>query len=83
MCNICTRDTSPLVVTSKPSPAKMNRLENMKRKHNIKTDPGDEEKQKEVAYQPDLLSVSTQTSKVIFDYMKQLAGRFQETKAYT
>ncbi|KPI95173.1 hypothetical protein RR46_12177 [Papilio xuthus] len=54
----------------------------MKRKHNITTDPHDEERQKEVAYQPDLLAISTQYSKVAYDLFKQGLVRLQETKAF-
>ncbi|XP_013177082.1 PREDICTED: transmembrane protein 205 [Papilio xuthus] len=80
MCNVCTRDVAPAIETP---PAKPNRtLERMKRKHNITTDPHDEERQKEVAYQPDLLAISTQYSKVAYDLFKQGLVRLQETKAF-
>ncbi|CAH2050913.1 unnamed protein product, partial [Iphiclides podalirius] len=62
MCNVCTRDVAPVV--EKP-PAANRTLERMKRKHNIITDPNDEGKQKEVAYQPDLLAVS---NKILMRY---------------
>ncbi|CAG4953823.1 unnamed protein product [Colias eurytheme] len=77
MCNVCTRDT-PI-----PAPAKPNKaLERLKKKHNIITDPSNEEKQREVAYQPDLLAVSTQFSKIAYDAFKEVMVRLQETKAY-
>ncbi|CAK1602502.1 unnamed protein product [Parnassius mnemosyne] len=80
MCNVCTREVAPVVETP---PAKPNRtLERMKKKHNITTDPNDVEKQKEVAYQPDLLAVSTQFSKIAYDIFKQGLVRLQETKAF-
>ncbi|KAI5645079.1 hypothetical protein NE865_03053 [Phthorimaea operculella] len=59
-----------------------NNLERLKRKHNIKTNPASEEKQKEVAYQPDLLAVSTQLTKVGYDVFKRTMVRLQETKGY-
>ncbi|XP_047520123.1 transmembrane protein 205 [Pieris napi] len=80
MCNVCTRD-SPIEAPVKQSQPNRT-LERMKRKHNIITNPADEEKQKEVAYQPDLLSVSTQLTKVVYDAAKDLMVRLQETKAY-
>ncbi|KPJ10183.1 hypothetical protein RR48_05006 [Papilio machaon] len=80
MCNVCTRDVAPAIETP---PAKPNRtLERMKKKHNITTNPHDEERQKEVAYQPDLLAISTQYSKVAYDLFKQGLVRLQETKAF-
>ncbi|XP_050345763.1 transmembrane protein 205 [Nymphalis io] len=80
MCNVCTRDvaTAPAPAPVKPSKA----IERLKKKHNIITDPTDEEKQKEVEYQPDLLALSTQYSKLAYDIFKQTVARFQETKAY-
>lgn len=78
MCNVCTRD-----VEVTPAPAKPNKsLERLKKKHNIQTNPADAEKQREVEYQPDLLAVSTQYSKVAYDLFKQAVVRLQETKAY-
>lgn len=78
MCNVCTRD-----VEVTPAPAKPNKsLERLKKKHNIQTNPTDEEKQRAVEYQPDLLAVSTQYSKVAYDLFKQAVVRLQETKAY-
>ncbi|XP_023941624.1 transmembrane protein 205 [Bicyclus anynana] len=79
MCNVCTRE----VVAPAPAPVKPNKaLERLKKKHNIVTDPTDEEKQKAVEYQPDLLALSTQFSKLAFDVFKQGLARLQETKAY-
>lgn len=81
MCNMCSRDVTP--VAAPPPESKHNRsLERMKRKHNITTDPSNVDKQKEVEYQPDLLSVSTQFTKVAYDFFKQGLSRLQETKAY-
>ncbi|XP_038220839.1 transmembrane protein 205 [Zerene cesonia] len=77
MCNVCTRDT-PIPAPEKPNKA----LERLKKKHNIITDPCNEEKQREVAYQPDLLAVSTQFSKIAYDAFKEAMVRLQETKAY-
>lgn len=54
----------------------------MKKKHGIVTDPAAEDKQREVAYQPDLLAVSTQYSKLAYDIFKSTLIRVQETKAY-
>lgn len=82
MCNMCTR-VETIEAPTAPAPPKVSRmLEKMKRKHNIVTDPASDEKQKEVEYQPDLLSVSTQYSKVAYDMFKQGLVRLQETKAY-
>lgn len=82
MCKMCARDfavDSPVVST----PPKVNRIiEKMKLKHNIVTNPSDAEKQKEVEYQPDLLAVSTQYSKIAYDLFKQGLIRLQESKAY-
>lgn len=79
MCNVCTRE----VVAPAPAPAKPSKtLERMKQKHNLVTDPTDAAKQKEVEYQPDLLALSTQYSKIAFDIFKQTLVRVQETKAY-
>lgn len=82
MCNMCARDNiieGPVVSI----PPKVNRtIERMKLKHNIVTDPKNAEKQKEVEYQPDLLAVSTQYSKVAYDLFKQGLIRLQESKAY-
>ncbi|XP_047533028.1 transmembrane protein 205 [Vanessa atalanta] len=81
MCNVCTRDVAPVPA---PAPVKPNKaIERLKKKHNIITDPTDEEKQKEVEYQPDLLALSTQYSKLAYNIFKQTVARFQETKAYT
>ncbi|XP_072938791.1 transmembrane protein 205 [Epargyreus clarus] len=79
MCNVCTRDVEPQVV-AQPKPNRA--LERMKKKHNIVTDPTNEEIQKAVAYQPDLLAVSTQYSKIAYDIFKQVFVRLQESKAY-
>ncbi|XP_028040472.1 transmembrane protein 205 [Bombyx mandarina] len=79
MCNMCTRD----VTLEAPPPPKVSRtLERMKLKHNIITDPVNEEKQREVEYQPDLLAVSTQYTKIAYDVFKQAVVRLQESKAY-
>lgn len=86
MCNMCTRDVveiqappaHPTQPANKPSPV----VERMKRKHNIITDPNSAEIQKHVEYIPDLLTVSTQYSKVAYDLFKQTLVRLQETKAY-
>ncbi|XP_050669793.1 transmembrane protein 205 [Leptidea sinapis] len=78
MCNVCTRDAVPVQEPAKPNKT----LERMKKKHNIVTDPSDERKQSEVAYQPDLLAVSTQYTKVAYDLFKEAMVRLQETKAY-
>ncbi|XP_063375524.1 transmembrane protein 205 [Cydia amplana] len=82
MCNMCTRDVAADSAPLPPPPKKTNSLERMKRKHGIVTDPENEEKQREVAYQPDLLAVSTQYSKVAYDIFKSTLVRVQETKAY-
>ncbi|CAH0727656.1 unnamed protein product, partial [Brenthis ino] len=79
MCNVCTREVEP---APKPAPKPNKTVERMKKKHNITTNPSDEEKQKEVAYQPDLLAVSTQYSKLAYDIFKQCVVSVQETKAY-
>lgn len=84
MCNMCTRDETfeaPAPAPA-PKPERNNTLERMKLKHGIVTDPHAEDKQKEVAYQPDLLAVSTQYSKVAYDIFKAVLVRAQETKAY-
>lgn len=82
MCNICTRDVTVEAPLPPPKP-KVNRiLERMKLKHNITTDPISDEKQKEVEYQPDLLAVSTQYTKIGYDLFKQGLVRLQESKAY-
>ncbi|XP_032528732.2 transmembrane protein 205 [Danaus plexippus] len=79
MCNVCTREvTAPKPAAAKPSKT----LERMKMKHNIVTDPTNIEKQKEVEYQPDLLAMSTQFSKLAFDIIKQSLERFKDTKVY-
>lgn len=57
-------------------------LERFKNKHNIVTDPTNPEKQKEVEYQPDLLAVSTQYTKIAYDVFKQCTTRLQESKAF-
>lgn len=76
---MCTRD----VTLEAPTPPKVSRtLERMKLKHNITTDPVNEEKQREVEYQPDLLAVSTQYTKIAYDVFKQAVVRLQESKAY-
>ncbi|CAK1540349.1 unnamed protein product [Leptosia nina] len=80
MCNVCTREAPIAAPVKQNQPNKT--LERMKKKHNIVTDPGDEEKQKEVAYQPDLLAVSTQFTKIAYDAFKEVMARLQETKAY-
>lgn len=83
MCNMCVRDIAPAVVEAPPPKTRPNRsIERMKLKHNIVTDPTDEEKLREVAYQPDLLAVSTQYTKLGYDLVKQAAHRIQETKTY-
>lgn len=84
MCNMCTRDET---VAAAPEPvvqtvAKSNVLERYKHKHNIVTEPLSAEKQKEVAYQPDLLAVSTQYTKLGFEVFRQGLERLQETKGY-
>ncbi|XP_041975419.1 transmembrane protein 205 [Aricia agestis] len=80
MCNVCTRDLK----TPEPAPVKPNRaLERFKLKHQLRTDPHDEAKKKEVEYQPDLLAVSTQYSKIAYDTFKHALVKLQETKAYT
>lgn len=58
-------------------------LQKYKTKHNIVTDPTNMDKQKEVEYQPDLLAVSTQLTKVIYDIAMRQLLRFKNTKAYT
>lgn len=80
MCNVCTREVAP---APEPATVKHNKaIERLKMKHNITTDPTDEKKQKEVEYQPDLLALSTQFSKMAYDIFKQSVVRLQETKAY-
>ncbi|KAG6441911.1 transmembrane protein 205 [Manduca sexta] len=81
MCNMCARDvTTEAPVPAKPKVSRI--LERMKAKHNITTDPISLEKQREVEYQPDLLAVSTQYTKVAYDLFKQGLVRMQESKAY-
>ncbi|XP_053612882.1 transmembrane protein 205 [Plodia interpunctella] len=87
MCNVCSRDVSDAAVVEAkpppPPPRKANkRLERMKTKHNIVTDPTNAEKQKEVEYQPDLLAVSTQYTKIVYDVVKQGLARLHETKSF-
>lgn len=80
MCNMCTRDET---IEAPPPPPKVSRmLEKMKKKHNIVTDPANDEKQKEVEYQPDLLAVSTQFTKIAYDMFKRGLVQLQESKAY-
>lgn len=79
---MCTRDVTVEAPLPPPKP-KVNRiLERMKLKHNITTDPINDEKQKEVEYQPDLLAISTQYTKIGYDLFKQGLVRLQESKAY-
>ncbi|CAH2102059.1 unnamed protein product [Euphydryas editha] len=80
MCNVCTREAAPAPAPAAVKPNKA--IERLKMKHNITTDPTNEEKQKEVEYQPDLLAISTQFSKLAYDIFKQTVVRLQETKAY-
>lgn len=85
---MCTRDLSSEVyevpaVEAPPEEKKPSKqLERFKHKHNIVTDPTDAAKQREVAYQPDLLAVSTQYTKLGYDLFKASMERLQETKAY-
>lgn len=79
---MCARDVTPVVEAQPPPPKHHKHLERLKHKHNIVTDPNDAEKQKEVAYQPDLLAVSTQYTKVAYDLFKAAFEQLQETKAY-
>lgn len=83
MCNM-TRDITVEAPSASPPPSpKMTRmLERMKKKHNIVTDPSSSEKQKEVEYQPDLLAISTQYSKLAYDIFKRGLVHLQESKAY-
>lgn len=81
MCNMCTKVES--IEAPQPPPPKVSRmLEKMKKKHNIITDPACDEKQKVVEYQPDLLAISTQYSKVAYDIFKRGLVHLQESKAY-
>ncbi|XP_075977422.1 transmembrane protein 205 [Anticarsia gemmatalis] len=84
MCNMCTRDVVEIQAPAPAQPVKKPSavIERMKRKHNIVTDPSSEEIQKQVEYQPDLLTVSTQYSKVAFNFFRDSLVRLQETKAY-
>ncbi|KAM3958609.1 transmembrane protein 205-like [Aphomia sociella] len=82
MCNMCTRDVNNVEMPSAPPRKPNRRLERFKIKHNIVTDPNNLEKQKEVEYQPDLLAVSTQYTKLAHDVFKQCMVRLQETKAF-
>jgi hypothetical protein len=66
----------------KPAPKISKSIERLKNKHNIVTDPNNEEKQKEVEYQPDLLAVSTQYTKIAYDVSKAILERIQESNAY-
>lgn len=87
MCNsVCNRDETlaadlPIQEVKEIKPNKT--LQRLKTKHNIITDPTNEEKQKEVEYQPDLLAVSTQLAKVIFEFAQREWSRFKLTNAYT
>lgn len=65
-----------------PAPKISKQLGRLKHKHNIVTDPNNEEKQREVAYQPDLLAVSTYYTKVGYDLFKSTLLQLQDTKAY-
>ncbi|XP_013188048.1 transmembrane protein 205 [Amyelois transitella] len=80
MCNVCSRDVKDAPAAAPPKPNR--KLERMKAKHNIVTDPMNVEKQKEVEYQPDLLAVSTQYTKLLYDVFKQGMVRLQETKTF-
>lgn len=83
MCNMCTRDMVEIPKPKVQEPKKTSGIiEKMKRKHNIVTDPNSSEIQKHIEYQPDLLAVSTQYSKIAFDLFRQTMVRLQETKAY-
>lgn len=88
MCNMCTRDiisedtAAPPAAPERSSSKSARIIERMKKKHNIVTDPSCCEKQKEVEYQPDLLSISTQFSKVAYDIFKRGLVHLQESKAY-
>ncbi|XP_026319765.1 transmembrane protein 205 [Hyposmocoma kahamanoa] len=57
-------------------------LQRLKTEHNLVTDPANEEKQKEVEYQPDLLAVSTQLTKAAYDVVQREWSRFKLTNAY-
>lgn len=82
MCNMCTRDVTVEAPAAKAPTQGMSAIERMKQKHNIVTDPTDKDKQKEVEYQPDLLAVSTQYSKIAYDLFKQGLVHLQESKVY-
>lgn len=80
---MCTRDMVEIPKPKVQEPKKTSGIiEKMKRKHNIVTDPNSSEIQKHIEYQPDLLAVSTQYSKIAFDLFRQTMVRLQETKAY-
>lgn len=86
MCNsVCNRDDTlagdlPVQEVKEVKPHKT--LQRLKTEHNLVTDPTNEEKQKEVEYQPDLLAVSTQLSKVAYDVVQREWSRFKLTNAY-
>ncbi|CAG9796291.1 unnamed protein product [Diatraea saccharalis] len=84
MCKVCNTQYTLMEAPPVPAPAlkSTKHLERLKQKHNIVTDPNNEEKQKEVEYQPDLLAVSTQYTKLGYDLMKSAMVRLQETKAF-
>ncbi|CAH0405132.1 unnamed protein product [Chilo suppressalis] len=83
MCKVCNTQSSVMeALPPAPVPKSTKSLERLKKKHNIITDPHNEEKQKEVEYQPDLLAVSTQYTKLAYDLFKSTMVRLQETKAY-
>ncbi|CAB3241210.1 unnamed protein product [Arctia plantaginis] len=83
MCNMCHRDVVEIQApAAQPKKSSSGIIERMKKKHNIVTDPSSSEIQKKIEYQPDLLAVSTQYSKVVYEFFKEATVRLQETKAY-
>lgn len=85
MCNsVCNRDdtrageTVQEVKETKPPKT----LQRLKTQHKLVTDPTNEEKQREVEYQPDLLAVSTQLAKLSYDVAQREWKRFKLTNAY-
>lgn len=86
MCNsVCNRDDTlagdmPIQEVKQVKSHKT--LQRLKTEHKLVTDPTNEEKQKEVDYQPDLLAVSTQLARVSYEFIQQEWARFKLTNAY-
>lgn len=85
---MCNRDDTlaadmPIQEVKEKKPHKPHKtLQRLKTEHNLITDPTNEEKQKEVEYQPDLLAVSTQLGKVAYEFVQREWSRFKLTNAY-